>query len=158
MQPIDRDCPSAFRGSAELGLSRDRGTDARRGLHQLVSGHEAVVWLLVERGVRLDIRDTVWQGTPLGWALLTATRPFWAIISAARPGSRRRRPSGRPRPGGWDRYRGDRRLVQLSLPYSRTSWGEKRRFAPAIAKLPHSTVARRSANYHHQFRALFKIA
>jgi hypothetical protein len=27
-----------------------------------------VVCLLVERGVRLDIKDTIWQGTPLGWA------------------------------------------------------------------------------------------
>jgi hypothetical protein len=24
--------------------------------------------LLVERGARLDIKDTVWEGTPLGWA------------------------------------------------------------------------------------------
>jgi len=39
-------------------------------LHQAVlGGHGAVVRLLVERGARLDIRDTVWQGTPLGWAL-----------------------------------------------------------------------------------------
>ena len=39
-------------------------------LHQAVlGGHEAVVRLLVERGAQLDIRDTVWQGTPLGWAL-----------------------------------------------------------------------------------------
>ena len=39
-------------------------------LHQAVlRGHEAVVRLLVERGARLDIRDTIWQGTPLGWAL-----------------------------------------------------------------------------------------
>ena len=39
-------------------------------LHQAVlGGHEAVVRLLVERGVRLDIRDTIWQSTPLGWAL-----------------------------------------------------------------------------------------
>jgi ankyrin repeat protein len=39
-------------------------------LHQAVlGGHEAVVRLLVERGARLDIRDTLWQGTPLGWAL-----------------------------------------------------------------------------------------
>jgi hypothetical protein len=39
-------------------------------LHQAVlGGHEAVVRLLVERGARLDIRDTIWQGTPLGWAL-----------------------------------------------------------------------------------------
>jgi hypothetical protein len=39
-------------------------------LHQAVlTGNEAVVRLLVERGARLDTRDTVWQGTPLGWAL-----------------------------------------------------------------------------------------
>ena len=39
-------------------------------LHQAVlGGHEAVVRLMVERGARLDIRDTIWQGTPLGWAL-----------------------------------------------------------------------------------------
>jgi sirohydrochlorin ferrochelatase len=38
-------------------------------LHQaVVGGHEAVVRLLVERCARLDLRDTVWQGTPLGWA------------------------------------------------------------------------------------------
>jgi ankyrin repeat protein len=35
----------------------------------VLAGDEAVVRLLVERGARLDIRDTVWQGTPLGWAL-----------------------------------------------------------------------------------------
>ena len=38
-------------------------------LHQAVlGGHEAVARLLVERGARLDIRDTIWDGTPLGWA------------------------------------------------------------------------------------------
>jgi len=38
-------------------------------LHQAVwSGHEAVVRLLVERGARLDIKDTIYEGTPLGWA------------------------------------------------------------------------------------------
>src|SRR5439155_17014148 len=38
-------------------------------LHQAVwSGHDAVVRLLVERGARLDIRDTIYQSTPLGWA------------------------------------------------------------------------------------------
>jgi hypothetical protein len=38
-------------------------------LHQAVLwGHEGVVRLLIERGARLDIRDTIWQGTPLGWA------------------------------------------------------------------------------------------
>jgi hypothetical protein len=39
-------------------------------LHQAVlGGHETVVRLLVERGARLDIRDTIWHGTPLGWAI-----------------------------------------------------------------------------------------
>jgi len=39
-------------------------------LHQAVlAGHEAVVRLLVERGARLDIKDTVYGGTPLGWAI-----------------------------------------------------------------------------------------
>src|SRR5450755_2020678 len=38
-------------------------------LHQaVVAGHDAVVRLLVERGARLDIKDTIHQGTPLGWA------------------------------------------------------------------------------------------
>jgi ankyrin repeat protein len=38
-------------------------------LHQAVwSNHMDVVKLLVERGARLDIEDTVWHGTPLGWA------------------------------------------------------------------------------------------
>jgi hypothetical protein len=39
-------------------------------LHQAaLAGHEAVVRLLVERGARLDIEDTIYQGTPLGWAM-----------------------------------------------------------------------------------------
>jgi hypothetical protein len=39
-------------------------------LHQAVlGGHAGVVRLLAERGARLDIRDKIWQGTPLGWAL-----------------------------------------------------------------------------------------
>jgi ankyrin repeat protein len=38
-------------------------------LHQAVlAGHGQVVRLLVERGARLDIADTVHHGTPLGWA------------------------------------------------------------------------------------------
>jgi peptide-methionine (S)-S-oxide reductase len=28
-----------------------------------------VVRLLVERGARLDIQDTIYRGTPLGWAI-----------------------------------------------------------------------------------------
>ncbi|HXD73003.1 MAG TPA: ankyrin repeat domain-containing protein [Vicinamibacterales bacterium] len=38
-------------------------------LHQaVISGRDAIVRLLVERGARLDIRDTIYNGTPLGWA------------------------------------------------------------------------------------------
>jgi hypothetical protein len=37
-------------------------------LHHAVSaGHDAVVRLLVERGARLEIKDTIYHGTPLGW-------------------------------------------------------------------------------------------
>jgi hypothetical protein len=38
-------------------------------LHQAaLAGHLSVVRTLVEHGARLDIRDTLWHGTPLGWA------------------------------------------------------------------------------------------
>jgi len=38
-------------------------------LHQAIAhGELEVVRLLVERGARLDIRDTIHHGTPLGWA------------------------------------------------------------------------------------------
>lgn len=38
-------------------------------LHQAaLAGHDGVVRLLVERGARLDIKDTIYQSTPLGWA------------------------------------------------------------------------------------------
>ena len=38
-------------------------------LHQAVwSGYDAVAKLLVERGARLDMRDTIHDGTPLDWA------------------------------------------------------------------------------------------
>jgi len=47
-----------------------KGTHAHSTpLHQAVwSGSDAIVRLLVERGARLDIKDTIYQGTPLGWA------------------------------------------------------------------------------------------
>ena len=38
-------------------------------IHQAIAaGHLDVVKLLVDRGARLDIRDTIYKGTPLGWA------------------------------------------------------------------------------------------
>ena len=36
--------------------------------HAALAGHEAVVRLLVDRGARLDIKDTIYNSTPLGWA------------------------------------------------------------------------------------------
>ena len=39
-------------------------------LHQAVlGGHENVIRLMAARGARLDVRDTFWHGTPLGWAI-----------------------------------------------------------------------------------------
>ena len=40
-----------------------------RCIRRSAPGHAEVVKLLVERGARLDIRDTIYQGTPLGWAI-----------------------------------------------------------------------------------------
>lgn len=73
---------AAQHGHAEIvSLLLDAGEDPNRynpesnhphttPLHQaVVGGHEMVVRLLVARGARLDIRDTIWRSTPLGWAL-----------------------------------------------------------------------------------------
>jgi ankyrin repeat protein len=39
-------------------------------LHQaILAGHDAVVRLLVVRGANLNIKDTIYQSTPLGWAI-----------------------------------------------------------------------------------------
>jgi len=38
-------------------------------LHQAaLAGHAGIVRLLVERGARLDIEDTVYHARPIGWA------------------------------------------------------------------------------------------
>jgi hypothetical protein len=76
----------AFALAAQLGqleivrLLLDTGEDPNRynpenlhshstPMHQAVAAnHLPVVELLVERGARLDINDTLWHGTPLGWA------------------------------------------------------------------------------------------
>ena len=61
-------------------LSLDAGEDPNRynpigfhshstPLHQAaLAGHEEIVRLLVERGARVDAKDSLWQGTPAGWA------------------------------------------------------------------------------------------
>jgi ankyrin repeat protein len=54
-------------------------------LHQaVIGGHEAVVRLLVERGARLDIRDTIWQSTPLGWAIYGGGKAQTAMAACLR--------------------------------------------------------------------------
>lgn len=72
---------AAQRGHAGIvELLLDAGEDPNRfnppgthahspALHQAISaGHLEVVKLLIDRGARLDITDTIYQGTPLGWA------------------------------------------------------------------------------------------
>jgi hypothetical protein len=54
-------------------------------LHQAVLGsHEAVIRVLVARGARLDIRDTIWHGTPLGWAIHGGGRDRERMIECLR--------------------------------------------------------------------------
>jgi ankyrin repeat protein len=82
----DDDRHRALALSAQLGhadvvrLLLDAGEDPNRynptgghahstPLHQAaLANHDAVVQLLVERGARLDIADTIYKATPLGWA------------------------------------------------------------------------------------------
>jgi ankyrin repeat protein len=72
---------AAQHGHAEVvRLLLDAGEDPNRfnprgfhghstPLHQAASyGHEAVVRLLMERHARLDLEDTIYHGTPIGWA------------------------------------------------------------------------------------------
>lgn len=69
-----------FGHTAIVKLLLDSGEDPNRynpvgfhshstPLHQAAAaGHWEVVRLLVERGARLDAKDTMWQATPAGWA------------------------------------------------------------------------------------------
>ncbi len=73
---------AAMHGHTEIvSLLLDAGVDPNRynpkgyhdhstPLHQAaLTGHIDVVRLLVERGARLDLRDTIYDGTPLDWAV-----------------------------------------------------------------------------------------
>jgi ankyrin repeat protein len=82
--PLERHCALALaaqHGQVEIvRLLLDAGEDPNRynpigfhghstPLHQAVwEGHEDVVRLLIDRHARTDIEDTVFHGTPLGWA------------------------------------------------------------------------------------------
>ena len=96
--PLDRHralALAAQHGNTEvLSLLLDAGENPNRynpegnhshstPLHQAVwSGHLNVVRLLVERGARLDIRDKLWEGTPLGWAEYGGRNEIAAYLSA----------------------------------------------------------------------------
>jgi ankyrin repeat protein len=73
---------AAAQGHADIvRLLLDAGEDPNRynpegfhshttPLHQAaLAGRDTVVRLLVGRGARLDIKDTIYQSTPLGWAI-----------------------------------------------------------------------------------------
>lgn len=52
-------------------------------LHQAVwNDHMETVHLLVERGARLDMKDTIWQATPLGWAEYGARKEIADFLRA----------------------------------------------------------------------------
>jgi ankyrin repeat protein len=52
-------------------------------LHQAALGnHDAVVRLLVERGARLDLPDTIYKATPLGWAAHGGHAPIVEYLRA----------------------------------------------------------------------------
>jgi ankyrin repeat protein len=52
-------------------------------LHQAaLAGHAAVVRLLVERRARLDIKDTIYQGTPLDWAIHEGQKEIESYLRA----------------------------------------------------------------------------
>ena len=91
---------AAQHGHAEIaGLLIDAGEDPNRynpkgnhahstPLHQaVVAGHGQVVRLLVERGARLDIKDTIYNGTPLDWAVYAGRTDLAEYLRAqAAPG------------------------------------------------------------------------
>ena len=50
-------------------------------LHQaVVAGHEEVVHLLVSRGARLDMKDRIYESTPLGWASTAGATALRSIL------------------------------------------------------------------------------
>jgi ankyrin repeat protein len=54
-------------------------------LHQAaLAGHDAVVRLLVERGARLDIKDTIYQSDPAGWATHAGHREIADYLTTMR--------------------------------------------------------------------------
>jgi ankyrin repeat protein len=100
--PLDRHralALAAQSGHAEIvGVLIDAGEDPNRfnppGTHShsppvhqaIAAGHLEVVKLLVGRGARLDIKDTIYQGTPLGWAEYCNQREIATYLRGLNPG------------------------------------------------------------------------
>jgi hypothetical protein len=47
-----------------------------------LAGHDAVVRLLVERGTKLDIKDTIYQSDPAGWAMHAGQAEIAAYLTS----------------------------------------------------------------------------
>jgi peptide-methionine (S)-S-oxide reductase len=85
---------AALRGKAEAlrrliamgvdlnAVSQDLYAHATPLHHAVGSGSLDAVKVLVEAGARLDATDTVYQGTPLGWAEHSAGKPHFDAIAA----------------------------------------------------------------------------
>jgi ankyrin repeat protein len=57
-------------------------------LHQAaIDDNVPMLKLLVERGARLDTRDTLWKGTPLGWAVHGKKAGAEAYLRSLQPAS-----------------------------------------------------------------------
>jgi hypothetical protein len=64
------------------GVSEDLYSHATALHHAVSSGSIDAVRVLVEAGADLGVRDTVYNGTPLGWAEYSGEKPQYAAIVA----------------------------------------------------------------------------
>ena len=56
-------------------------------LHQAALNDDVeTMKLLIEHGARIDARDTLWDGTPLGWAVHNKKRKAEAYLRSLLPG------------------------------------------------------------------------
>jgi len=63
------------------GVSEDLYSHATALHHAVSSGSMDAIRVLVEAGADLRVRDTVYNGTPLGWAEYSGEKPQYAAIA-----------------------------------------------------------------------------